>query len=213
MADFNKIFEKTIVKEGAYQNQSADPGNYCNGKLIGTKYGIAATGYQAFYKRCPTVEQMKALTKDEAKRIWKFIIWDRIKGDIVLNDSIAELMLDSAGGGANGYLHIRQAINKSLGVQKVAENKTMQLSTAEINLLNSIPAKKYFDSLYNIRLKYFKNQPNKKYINGWINRLNKVYNSFIDTLIDTVKKNPKTAAGSVLIFGLLLVGVISLSKK
>lgn len=72
MANFYTDSLPTILKdEGGYQNLSYDSANYCDGKLIGTKYGISAIGYKGYYGVCPTVEQMKNLTTDQAAAIFK----------------------------------------------------------------------------------------------------------------------------------------------
>lgn len=71
MADFNSIASKTFKFEGRYQNYTTDTANYCNGNLIGTNHGISAIGYKGFYGKCPTVDQMKALTIAQAKMIYK----------------------------------------------------------------------------------------------------------------------------------------------
>lgn len=181
MADFNKIWESTLLKEGGYQNNSSDSGNYCDGALIGTKYGVSAIAYKGYFGKCPTVQLMKNLTKEDAKKIWKSLVWDKIGGDSIKNQTVAELMLDSAGGGANGYLHIRQAINDASGANKVAESKVMALKKTEVEEINRIDSKKYADSLYKIRLNYFTTHKQYDiYGKGWIDRLNKVYNSFIE---------------------------------
>lgn len=180
MSNFDILFEKILVKEGGYSDSPSDYGNYCAGSLTGTKYGVSSVAYREYYGRCPSKSEMMNLTIPEAKAIWKRVVWDKIKGDSIKNISIAELMLDSAGGGANGYLHIRQAINTASGSKVVSENKTMLISNAEAQEINKIPERKYFDTLYQIRLNYFNNHPQKDiYSAGWINRLNSVYGSFV----------------------------------
>jgi len=191
MANYDIIFDKILKKEGGFQNMSSDEGNYCNGNLIGTKWGVSAIAYKEFYGKCPSVSEMRNLTQEEAKNIWKSTEWDKIKGDLIESQSVAELILDSVSGGANGFLHTRQAINESSGKKLVPENKSMKLSQSEVDYINSIDDKKYFDSLYNIRLNYFKSHPQyKEYGVGWINRLNKVYNSFSTKAKSAVKDNP-----------------------
>lgn len=183
MANFEPIFEKLMKKEGGFQNKSSDVGNYCNGKLIGTKYGISATGFQGYFKRCPTDEEMRNLDLATAKKIWKSGYWDAIQGDKLNNISIAELILDGVGGGKNGWLHTRQAINKSYGKQVVPESYTMKLSNSEVDLINKLDAKLYFQNLYDIRYNYFINHSQYAiYGADWISRLKGVYASFTNTV-------------------------------
>lgn len=183
MANYDPIFDVLMKKEGGFQNASTDVGNFCDGKLVGTNFGVSAVAYKSFYGKCPTEAQMRALTRDEAKKIWKAEVWDKIKADSLKTQGIAELMLDSAGGGSNGYLHIRQAINKSYGTQKVSESKKMLLDANEVNLINQADQIAYFKNLYDIRLNYFKNHSQYAiYGQGWIARLNQVYNSSVEEI-------------------------------
>jgi len=76
--NFDKAFELLIGHEGGYTDNRADPGNWTGGKvgagvLKGTKYGIAANSY-------PKLD-IRNLTLDQAKAIYKRDYWDRVKGD------------------------------------------------------------------------------------------------------------------------------------
>ena len=138
MADFNTIWSRVLKDEGGYQTDTEDSGNYCENKLIGTKYGIAAINYKAYYGYCPTIQQMKDLTEAQAKAIWKKTVWDNIQGDKIDSMGIASMILDAAGGGKSGYLHVRQAINKSLNKNAVSETYTMKISENEASLINCV---------------------------------------------------------------------------
>ena len=202
MANFDILFKKLLEKEGGYSDATTDYGNYCSGSLTGTKYGVASTAYREYYGRCPTKQEMMNLTVEQAKAIWKSVVWDKIGGDGIDNLSVAELMLDSAGGGKRGYLHIRQAINRTAGSNLVDETDRMIISGREADLINGFDAKAYFDNLYSIRLQYFETHPQRSvYGTGWINRLNSVYDSFVYT----VKNNPQ--AVNYTIVGVVLIGI------
>lgn len=66
MSDFDKAFEHVLGIEGGYVNDPKDPGGE-------TKYGICKRSY-------PAVD-IKALTIEQAKAIYKRDYWDKIKGD------------------------------------------------------------------------------------------------------------------------------------
>ena len=73
MAQLTPQFFQTILKiEGGYQAMPDDNGNYCGGQLIGTKYGVSAVAFGTWVGRCPSVEEMKALTTDTA---YQFYSW------------------------------------------------------------------------------------------------------------------------------------------
>lgn len=76
--NFDKAFELLIGHEGGYTQNPKDAGNWTGGKVgvginKGTKYGIAANSY-------PNLD-IKNLTLDQAKAIYKRDYWDKVKGD------------------------------------------------------------------------------------------------------------------------------------
>ena len=81
MANFNEAFEKILRFEGGYVNDKSDSGGE-------TKYGISKKAF-------PNVD-IKNLTLNEAKEIYKKVYWDKIKGDEINNQKIAEIIFDTA---------------------------------------------------------------------------------------------------------------------
>lgn len=81
MADFEAAFEKTMRHEGGYSNDGTDRGGE-------TKYGISKKAYPAL--------NIKALTLDVAKSIYRMDYWDRIRGDRIDAQEIAEAIFDMA---------------------------------------------------------------------------------------------------------------------
>jgi lysozyme family protein len=66
MSDFDRAFAKVIGHEGGYVNHPADPGGE-------TKFGITKRTY-------PDVD-IRNLTLDGAKAIYKRDFWDKVRGD------------------------------------------------------------------------------------------------------------------------------------
>ena len=81
MANFNEAFEKVLEFESGYVNDKSDSGGE-------TKYGISKKAF-------PNVD-IKNLTLNEAKEIYKKVYWDKIKGDEINNQKIAEIIFDTA---------------------------------------------------------------------------------------------------------------------
>ena len=78
MIGFDEVFARLIGHEGGFSDDPKDPGNWTGGrpgagKLLGTKYGIAANTY-------PDLD-IKALTLDQAKAIYRRDWWDKIHAD------------------------------------------------------------------------------------------------------------------------------------
>lgn len=76
--NFDKAFDLLIGHEGGFTDNRSDPGNWTGGKVgvgvnKGTKYGIASNSY-------PNLD-IKNLTLDQAKAIYKRDYWNKVKGD------------------------------------------------------------------------------------------------------------------------------------
>lgn len=99
---FDIAMSRLLPIEGGYSNDRADPGNWTGGKvgvgkLKGTKYGIAANTY-------PNLD-IKNLTWDAAKAIYKRDFWDKVHGD-QLPEAVQYSALDGA---------INSGIGRSIG--------------------------------------------------------------------------------------------------
>lgn len=80
--NFNKAFQLTVGHEGGYTTNRTDRGNWTSGQvgvgeLRGTKYGISAMAYPK--------EDIKNLTLDRAKQLYKRDYWDKSKCDSLPN--------------------------------------------------------------------------------------------------------------------------------
>lgn len=81
MADFKQAIGKILKSEGDYVNDPDDRGGE-------TKFGISKRSYPN--------ENIKALTRERAEAIYKRDFWDKIGGDHLKNQQIADLLVDSA---------------------------------------------------------------------------------------------------------------------
>ena len=98
MTRFDLAFERVIGHEGGFGDDPKDRGNWTSGvinqgELRGTKFGISAMSY-------PDLD-IKNLTADQAKRIYKRDFWDRAKGD-QYDPAIAYQLFDIAVNNGNG---------------------------------------------------------------------------------------------------------------
>lgn len=66
--NWQRAIEWVLKWEGGFQNNPADTGNYYNGQLIGTKYGISAASWGGQY-------DIPNLTLEQAKRIYFEHYW------------------------------------------------------------------------------------------------------------------------------------------
>jgi len=193
MADFLAIASKTFNFEGGFQQFPNDTANYCNGALIGTNHGISAVAYKGYYNECPTVAEMKALTKDQAKTIYKKNYWDVIQGDRIANQSVAHIFFDAfIASGYVGLKRVKGYVNTYYGAAKIPVNSSA-LTQAQADLINQADAKKLFEiakagEIAN-RNSLVNSNPAKygMFLNGWLNRLNAIN---FDGATNFVKRNP-----------------------
>lgn len=116
--DFNLAFDKLMGHEGGYVNHPSDPGGE-------TQWGISKRAY-------PTLD-IKALTRDDAKAIYKRDYWDKIEG---VSDLVRFHVFDFA---VNSGLHSALATLKR--VQPLDELPLiMALSAARLELMVGLKA-------------------------------------------------------------------------
>ena len=96
MADFILAHKKVNKSEGGYSNNPNDRGNYVDGNLVGTNYGISAPVLKEHLGRTPTKDDMINLSPKVVLLIYKKNYWNKIQGDNIDNQSVAYLIYDSA---------------------------------------------------------------------------------------------------------------------
>ena len=174
----NDSIARVIKEEGGFQNSPNDSGNYFNGVLIGTKYGITPNAYFDFYKKVPTLDTIKNLSVAEAVPIYKIKYADKIRASEIANTSVMELMLFSVvNSGAGQIKSFKQLMNEVAG-KKIVTVNAVPFTSAEVKLLNSLPQDRYFNALKKYREAFYKALVEKKpsnsiFLKGWLNRLNK----------------------------------------
>jgi lysozyme family protein len=211
MGNFSQIWTGTKGFEGGYQQLANDSANYCpakgkpGSKLIGTKFGISAIAYGDYFKRCPTVEEIKNLSPELAQKIAKTKFWDPVQGDKIKSQPVAHLVFDSMyGSGSYGPLHTRQAINKLMGADTVKEYKSFKLSDDEIGKINSLPGNKFFNALMEIRKNFFKGLTYEK---GYFNRMAKIVAMYSGILSEPTKIVKEHTGGVVIALTVIALGV------
>lgn len=176
MADFKPIYRKTLLFEGGFQQFPQDSANYCNGVLIGTNLGISAIAYKQYFGKCPTVQDMKNLTEETAMGIFKKNYWDKIAGDYINNQSVANLMFQYIiGSGASQISELKRMANLVAGKPIIVENDN-PITKSEAEKINGIDQRKYHAELKSWRYKLYdsivKRNPEKGiFLNGWRKRL------------------------------------------
>ena len=166
MADIQKYAPKLWRLEGGFVNDPNDKGG-------ATNHGVTLNAYEVYClqqgKKKPTVEDLKNLSWDEFVDITKMHYWNRWQADKIINQSLAELLVDWTYNSGSWGVKIPQ---KVLGLvdDGIVGNKTLFV-------VNSNDAQKVFDKIWAARKEFFegivKRDPSqKKFLAGWLNRLN-----------------------------------------
>jgi lysozyme family protein len=70
--------------EGGYSNATSDRGNYLNGVLVGTKYGITGQTLAAHRGvKTVTAAQVRSMSREEAEDIYRRSYWGQSGGDLL----------------------------------------------------------------------------------------------------------------------------------
>lgn len=178
MADFEKYKNTILEVEGGYQADPDDPGNYNSlGELVGTNHGISARFYERVLGYPPSVSDMKAITKDLALKLYKKYYWDPLLADYINSQAVAETFVDHGinAGKRTAIKIMQRVLNENfytnLQVDGIMGNQTLRA-------INSSPEKELFDLYNQARINYYMSIGNGKWIRGWINRVNRIWNKY-----------------------------------
>ena len=163
MADYRNIIPFIKRFEGGYVNHPNDKGGCTN-------MGVTISTFRQYYGRNKTCEDLRKLTEEQWQYIFKKGFWDRIQGDKIECQSVANMMADYVW--ASGVYGIKY-VQKLLGVSAdgLIGSKTLQA-------INSYPSsKELFERIRQRRLDHFdaivKNNPSQKvFLKGWKRRVN-----------------------------------------
>ncbi len=156
MADFNKAIGKTLAHEGGakFTDDPIDRGG-------ATKYGISQRAY-------PNVD-IRNLTEQQARDIYKRDYWDRVHADKITSQAIAENIFDTA---------VNMGVRTASRLAQVAldiEPADGIIGSQSLKIINTAD-ESLFIANYTVakiaRYTYIcnRNKSQKKYLLGWINR-------------------------------------------
>lgn len=159
--NFEIAFQRLIGHEGGYSNDRNDPGNWTGGKvglgkLLGTKFGLAANTY-------PNLD-IKNLTIDQAKLIYKKDWWDKLGAD-QLHPAIVYQLWDFAinAGKSRAVKELQQVAGVPddgiIGPKTIAAVKVMEVN--DVLLMLAAERLKFYTSLSTW----------DRYGKGWTNRV------------------------------------------
>lgn len=193
MADAKRIISRTVSEEERFQNDPADSGNFFKGVNYGTKFGITPAAYWGYYKKPLQSDTIRDLTIEQAVPIYEHDYLSKFRGTEMQNESLAALMMYVVvNSGAGSVLVFKKLMNGLAGKKIVAETTTA-FTSKETELLNELDQKDFFDLLKLTREKFYRNQvvkfpKKKKFLKGWLARLDKYKFSPVAVKTSSLKK-------------------------
>jgi lysozyme family protein len=171
MADFNQFLPMLLQFEGGYVNDPADPGGETNkGITMGTFKAFA----QSLLGIAPTSANLKALTDQQAGVIYKVQYWDKMQGDAITLQPLANIVCDfyvNAGVNASKLL---QRVMNDMGANLVVDGG---IGTASMQALAGLDQTQVYRNYKQGRIAYYQNLVQRnprlgKFLKGWMNRVN-----------------------------------------
>lgn len=164
MADFEKALKLVLKWEGGYVNHPNDPGGHTN---LGITY-YTFERYASVIGVAPSISNLKQLSKENAAKIYKIGFWDKIKGDQIKDQQVANLIFDSYVNMGNMAVRIVQRQLKLLSDGKFGERT--------LSAVNFDDPKSLFNRIKYSRASFYagliSNKPKLQvFERGWNNRI------------------------------------------
>jgi lysozyme family protein len=171
MANFYSFLPLLQQAEGGYQNNPKDSGNYNSKKqLVGTNWGISAKTYEEWIGKPPTILDMKNMPKNTAIQIYKLWYWQRLKADLIVNQSIANIFVDH---GVNAGTCTASKMVQSILKNKFNKNIAIDcvIGNITLNAMNTVNQEQLHAFIKEERASFYK-KLGSSFLAGWLNRLN-----------------------------------------
>lgn len=166
--NFTDAVNKVLEIEKGFVNDKNDSGG-------ATNWGITKRVYEAWLGRTVSIDEIKNMPRSHAVAIYKANYWDKIAGDSLKSYKIAYTLFD-------------QAINRGVStVVKQAQSLVGLkadgiIGPATINALNSIAETDFISKFLAASIASYRsiasndgeNDKDKKFLNGWLNRVNEI---------------------------------------
>ena len=161
-----------------YQDLYKDKGNWSSNKvgvgiLIGTNRSIAAPTLISWRNRLVSKQEMMQLSISESLQIYKIKYWNKIQGDYIQSQAIADILADmKSSAGGNAIKQMQQVLNE-LGEQLVVDGAFGNASLQALNRqIKRVGQARIFNAFRQKMIAYYKsiNNPYEKQLIDSLNR-------------------------------------------
>ena len=162
MADYRKLKPFILRWEGGYINDQADLGKQTN-------KGVTLSTYRSVFGKNKTVSDLKKITDEQWEFIFKKFYWDKWKADDIKDQNVANILVDWLWCSGSYGIKIPQRV-LCVSVDGIVGSKT-------IASINARDGRELFDTIKQERKDFIdricQTRPqNRKFNNGWMNRIN-----------------------------------------
>lgn len=172
MADFNSYFPTLLQHEGGWTDDPADRGGQTN---MGITFGTFQNTAKSILGVEPTVENLKNLTTEQAAKIYKAEYWDRVEGDDIEPQELANIMFDFAVNSGTGTAakYLQRVLNE-LGANIPVDGGIGPMTLKAFNNYDPIEIyRRYKQMRIDFYNKIVQNDPSQqRFLKGWLNRIN-----------------------------------------
>ena len=162
MANCNKLAPFILRWEGGFAFDKDDLGGITN-------KGITLTTFRSIFGKNKTANDLKRMTQAQWNVVFKSYFWDKWKADQIIDQNVANILVDWLWcSGAYGIKIPQRVLGVS--VDGIVGAKT-------IAAVNATDGKVLFDKIKEERISFIERicqtrPQNKKFENGWLNRIN-----------------------------------------
>lgn len=201
MAQLTNSFFQTILKiEGGFQNHPGDNGNYCQGQLVGTKYGMSAVAVATWWGRCPTETEMRNLSESDAKSFysWYFHQYNLYQ---IENQQLFELLANNTMGSPTNAARVEQRALNKFGYNVSVDGQRGPQTIAALNDAWRRHGVRFYNQVREDWVAYLVSLNRPEFIDGWLFRMNR----YFPTL--TAAASQRLGLGLVIILGVVALRI------
>jgi lysozyme family protein len=168
MATFDIFLPMLLRFEGGYVNNPRDPGGETN-------KGVTMATFQTCSHELlgidPTSDNLKALTDAQAGIIYKALYWNKMQGDAIALQDLANIVCDFFVNAGTHATKLLQTVMIEMGASISADGV---IGPGTIQALGNLAQDEVYRRYKQGRIAYYQNLGQKfpEFLNGWLKRVN-----------------------------------------
>ncbi|MES1221182.1 MAG: glycosyl hydrolase 108 family protein [Bacteroidota bacterium] len=165
MANFDKAITIILAHEGGFVDNKFDQGGATNKGITFKLF----KEYAVSLGLPKTVEALKTLTSDQAKFIYREQFWNKMRGDEIKDQQLANIVFD-------GFVNMGNRAIKMLQIE-MGNPADGIIGDRSLMVINQANPKILFEDYKDARIKFYNDlvarKPDQKiFLKGWLNRIN-----------------------------------------